>query len=99
MKMFFLLIFTHVLGDTVLQTQPMAAGKRGEGIAHWSLWLVAHSILHGGLVCLVTDSLGFGLLEVLNHAAIDCLKVERKITCPQDQALHGLFKIIYYFFL
>ncbi len=95
MKTLFTLIFAHALGDTVLQTQPMAAGKRGEGVAHWSLWLISHMIIHSGLVLIVTDSLIFALVECGAHGIIDWLKVERKITCLQDQALHGLCKLIY----
>lgn len=98
METLFLLIFVHALGDAALQPPHMAKGKcrRGTSDLHaWPFWLTAHAIIHGGLVYLVTGSLGFGIAEIVLHALIDFFKCEKLYGCAVDQALHGLCKLIY----
>ena len=97
MKTLFILIFAHTLADTVLQPRIMAEGKRRRcqaGLHPWYYWMTAHAIIHGGCVCLVTGSLAYGLIEVALHWVIDYSK-GRWIACLQDQAAHGLCKLIY----
>ena len=97
-NIFFLLIFAHTLADTSLQTSSMARGKnrhRASDLHAWPFWLAAHSIIHGGLVYLVTGSLEYGIIEIVLHVLIDFFKCEKRYGCTIDQALHGICKLIY----
>ena len=100
----FLLIAGHALADFVLQNDVMAKGKsrhheihkdRGKHFPVWQYWLGAHTLIHGAVVLLITDSLLLALLETLLHTIIDFLKCERKLSFHQDQLLHLLCKIGY----
>ena len=102
--LFFLLIAGHALADFVLQSDVMAMGKnrhsdihvgKGKNFPSWQYWLGAHTLIHGGVVCLVTQSLALGVLETLLHSIIDFLKCEGKLTFHQDQLLHLICKIGY----
>lgn len=100
----FLLIAGHALADFVLQTETMAMGKnrhsgiheeKGQHFPPWQYWLSAHTLIHGGIVFLITQSLILGLLETALHTVIDALKCEGKLSFHQDQALHMICKIVY----
>ncbi len=102
--LFFLLIAGHALADFVLQSDVMAAAKSRHGAIHkrkskhfppWQYWLGAHTLIHGGIVLLITESLLLGLIETCLHTVIDFLKCEGKLSFHQDQALHLLCKVIY----
>ncbi len=104
LTLFFLLIAGHALADFVLQSDVMAAAKnrhnaihknRGEHFPPWQYWLGAHTLIHGGIVLLVTESLLLGFIETVLHTTIDFLKCEGKLTFHQDQALHLLCKVVY----
>ena len=98
MDRLFLLIFAHTLADTSLQTRAMAKGKnrhKASDLHAWPFWLGAHSIIQGGLVYLVTGSLGLGMAEIGLHALIDFFKCEKRYGCTVDQGAHFLCKIFY----
>ncbi len=104
LTLFFLLIAGHALADFVLQGDVMAAAKSRHGAIHkrkgkhfppWQYWLGAHTLIHGGIVLLVTESLLLGFIETLLHTIIVFLKCEGKLSFHQDQALHLLCKVIY----
>lgn len=66
---------------------------------HWYHWLTAHSMVHGGVVYLITGSLILGVIETLLHWLIDFLKCERRISLNQDQVFHIACKFAYCFFI
>lgn len=108
LKLFFLLVFGHCLADTALQPDRMGRGKSrhnpidmnrvpvGQKPIHlWWMQLTHHSMIHGGIVCIITGSLLFGIIEVMGHWIIDFFKCESKYSPYGDQALHLGMKLIY----
>lgn len=100
----FLLIFGHALADFVLQPEAMGYGKNRNDKIHdneaslfpvWYYWLTAHSVVHGGMVFLVTNSLLLAVVEVLVHWATDFAKCENWISMHMDQAIHIGCKLAY----
>ena len=102
----FLLLVGHALADFSLQSDVMAKLKNRrnkpdwipEGqkyVPTWFYWLMAHSLIHGGVVYVVTYNVWFSIIETIMHGVIDFLKCEN-ITNPHiDQFLHFIIKIIY----
>lgn len=105
-ELFFQLLVGHALADFVLQSEAMGRGKNRHSDIHhnkastfprWYYWLAAHSLVHGGIVYLITNSLLLALIETASHCVIDFCKCEGKIGMNTDQALHVGFKIGYVF--
>ena len=108
MILFFQLLIGHAAADFVLQSDTMARAKnrhsefarsQGANFPAWYYWLTAHSLVHGGVVYLLTGSALLGLLETALHWCIDFAKSERWIGFHQDQALHMLCKAGYCWFI
>ncbi len=104
MDLFFQLLVGHVVGDYVLQSSIMAKSKSRHAeifktassrFPPWYYWLLAHSLVHGGMVYLITGSLMLGLIETALHSVIDYCKCERWINIHVDQSLHILCKLGY----
>jgi hypothetical protein len=104
----FMLLFGHALADFVLQPEAMGMGKNrnaevhsGEHslFPHWSYWLAAHSLIHGGFVFLITGNILLGLIEAIAHWVTDYSKCEGLISTHQDQAIHIGCKVGYAFFM
>jgi hypothetical protein len=100
MKILFLLICGHALADFVLQSDDMAFGKaRTQGLnlydVPWYYWLTAHALIHGGIVCLITGSLLFAMIELFSHWLIDFFKSENKLSINEDQIIHIILKLFY----
>ena len=108
LKLLFLLIFGHCLADTSLQTDFMAKGKnrhipldltrvpKGQTpVKLWWMWLSHHSVIHGGIVFLITGSFLFAIIETISHWVIDFFKCENKYSPYEDQILHLGMKAIY----
>lgn len=97
-EVFALLVFAHALADYPLQGDFLARGKNRTapilGVP-WQHPLAAHSIIHGGLVGLITGSIWLGVAETICHAAIDDAKCRGKIGYHADQALHIICKVIW----
>lgn len=102
--LFFALVIGHAVCDFPLQGQFLAAGKNrhikmpdpeGEPFPGnlWAYCLTAHSLVHAGMVWLVTGSALFGLIEFVCHWAIDYGKCEKWTNFTGDQALHILCKV------
>lgn len=107
----FLLIFGHALADFVLQPEAMGYGKNRNAEIHdkehslfpvWWYWLTAHSMVHGGVVYLISGlllgssyALLLALAETVVHWFTDFAKCEGWITTHQDQAIHIGCKIVY----
>jgi hypothetical protein len=100
----FALLAAHALCDFALQPEAMGRGKCRSraaadpdipGYPQWYYWLIAHSLVHGGAVYLVTGLWWLGALETVLHAILDHLKCEGRITVHQDQLGHVLCKAAY----
>lgn len=85
------LVFCHLIGDYVLQTNFLATTK-GENWYH----LIVHCILYTVPFCVVFG-IGWQFAVLLGtHIVIDTLKARlKKISYFQDQALHYLISLIY----
>lgn len=94
-----LLLFAgHALCDYPLQGDFLARGKNHKnpilGIPSWQM-LLAHALIHSGMVYLITRSLWFALAELAIHAATDYAKCDGRISFNQDQAIHYTCKLLW----
>ena len=102
MLLIFKLIIGHAIADFALQSDAMANNKNRnipKAIPYspsWQYWLIAHSLIHAGVVWIVTGSAVFGIVELICHYVIDLLKCDRHINTHEDQFLHILCKVLYY---
>jgi hypothetical protein len=99
---FLALVIGHALGDFPLQSEFMVRGKsralKQDPSLPPSLWLyclVAHALIHGGLVWLLTGQVVLGVIEIVLHTLIDGLKIFHKLNFHSDQALHVMCKLGY----
>lgn len=98
----FAFIIGHALADFPLQGDYLARAKVRRQAANVGEWLVAltmHSIIHGGMVWLVSGSLALGLTEIFLHGLIDWGKGEGRFGLLTDQLLHLACKAGYVVFL
>ncbi|MCB1672367.1 MAG: DUF3307 domain-containing protein [Gammaproteobacteria bacterium] len=100
----FMLMVGHALADFVLQPEVMGYGKnrnsdihnnQSSRFPHWAYWMTGHSLIHGGIVFLITGNILLGLIETVSHWCIDFMKCEGRLTLHQDQALHVALKVAY----
>jgi hypothetical protein len=107
-ELFFKLLVGHALADFALQSDTMAKGKNRHNkpdyipdgqkfVSCWFYWMGAHSLIHGGVIYLITGSLFFGIFETIAHFLIDFVKCENKINPNQDQLLHLGCRFFYLF--
>jgi hypothetical protein len=91
-----LLLAGHALCDYPLQGDFLARGKNHRqplpGVP-WYQCLVAHALIHGGAVALITGSVGLGIAETVAHGVIDYGKSEGGYGFNTDQCLHVLCKL------
>lgn len=104
---FFAMVIGHMLADYPLQGKFLSMAKNrhadvsclfgGEtpprGI--WIHALTAHSLIHSGMVWLLTGSLALGLVELVLHWVIDFGKCEKWMNFTVDQLLHVACKAGY----
>ncbi len=100
MWMGFWMIFGHVVADFALQSDTMAVEKNrhlndGKKGVPWYYWMWAHSLIHGGLVAIITHSAILGLAEMVCHAVLDILKCEKLTNIHVDQLGHVLCKVVW----
>jgi hypothetical protein len=93
---FLLLCVGHALADFPLQGDFLAKGKNHRnpipGVP-WYQCLLAHSLIHAGIVYAITGSWKLGVAEWFAHVIIDFLKSEGKLTFNQDQVAHYVWKL------
>lgn len=100
--MLFYLIAAHFLCDFSLQSDAMAINKNRNANTelqqhvNWQWWMVAHCMIHGGAVAVITGNVWLGIAEVVAHFIIDFGKCERYYNISVDQALHMLCKLIWF---
>lgn len=94
-----LLLFAgHAICDYPLQGEFLSFGKnRNNSVpgVPWYQCLLAHSLIHGGMVCVITHNVWFGIAEVVIHAMVDFYKCEGKISFNVDQGIHYICKILW----
>lgn len=100
----FLLFFGHAMADYPFQNRFMAIGKNpnnkdpecnSECSRKWYHKMIAHCLIHGGMVMLVTGMWQLAYLEFALHFIIDINKCNKRINANVDQGLHILCKIMY----
>ena len=91
-----LLLLAHALADFPLQGDFLAKAKHGSVplVPAWYA-LAIHSLIHAGLVLLVTESLLLFTVEFVAHWAIDKAKIKCLLSFGADQALHVMLKVLY----
>lgn len=94
-----LLLFAgHALCDYPLQGDFLARGKNHTnpipGIP-WQHCLLAHSLIHAGMVYLITQNFWFALAELMIHCVTDYLKCDGRISFNVDQAIHYTCKLLW----
>ncbi len=106
-QLLWLLIAGHCLADTALQPDVMAKGKRRQEIDLSRVpkgqkpvnlrffWMTHHAMIHGLIVCLITQNIYLGMAETILHWGIDYGKCENLYSPYGDQALHILTKVFY----
>ena len=62
---------------------------------HWMPWMLAHALLNGAGVALVTGNVWLGIAETLVHGVTDTLKCEHQITLLGDQMTHLVSKLVW----
>jgi hypothetical protein len=94
MTTLFWLLVGHSLADYPLQGDYLAAAKRPGGKeTAWWIALSAHSLIHAGVVALVTGSIAIGVCEFVAHWTIDYLKCRGFVGYTADQGLHIACKV------
>lgn len=95
-KLLFMLFAGHALCDYPLQGDFLAKGKNPyaplPGVP-WYQCMLAHALIHGAAVYLITGCLEFGLAETATHFMIDERKCAGKFGFNVDQLLHYSLKI------
>jgi len=106
-SLFFLFLAGHALADYALQTEWIATNKNRhvrKGLSPeaqkqmqiiWPHLLTAHSLHHGLIVYLVSQSITLGVAETVAHWLIDFGKCEKWYGFHTDQALHVVCKILW----
>lgn len=109
-QIIFYLLGAHALCDYPLQGDFLARGKNHKnplpGVP-WYQCLLAHALIHGFAVSLITGSLWLGLAETICHTYIDYSKCNGKFASwggdegafNFDQYLHAMCKVAWYLIL
>ena len=95
----FLLLAAHALCDFPLQGDYLARGKNHTAPipgSPWPILLLAHALIHGGAVAIITGQVWLGVAETAAHCAIDHAKCGQRISYQVDQALHVACKVAWY---
>jgi len=104
LTLLFALVIGHMLADYPLQGEYLALNKNrhyrpSNGMVQpkglWIHCLCAHSLIHAGMVWLITGRVFFGIIECVLHFIIDACKSEKKTTLHTDQLLHVLCRVGY----
>lgn len=96
MDIFFLLLFSHALGDFAFQSEYMVKQKQPQkNKDSWYIFLLSHSVIHGGLIGFFTGSFLLAMLETVCHFVIDYGKMQGKYDIQIDQLLHVICKALW----
>mgnify|MGYP001611602903 CR=1 FL=1 len=91
----FWLLVAHACTDVWWQDARMIANKQaGRGLDGFA-WMLAHALINGAGVAIVTGSLWCGIGETVVHFVVDTLKCGHKIGLATDQASHLVSKLVW----
>lgn len=96
-QMLFLMMAGHAYADFALQ-DPWHSAVKYPGNAYnypWPVALLCHSLIHGGIVALITGYWWLGVLETAAHGAIDWGKAKSWYGATADQLAHVACKIVW----
>jgi|ERR1700722_413136 len=90
----------HALCDYPLQGDFLSKGKNHRqpipGVP-WQQCMLAHCLIHAGMVTFLTRSFTLGMCEFTVHLVTDFLKNDGQLSFNQDQAVHYACKIAWWF--
>jgi len=94
-----LLLFAgHALCDYPLQGDFLSKAKNHKspipGVPFWQA-LTAHSLIHMGMVLLITNSIELAIAEFIVHWVTDYSKCGGLISYNQDQFIHYFSKVLW----
>lgn len=102
LRLLFYLLAAHALTDYVWQSEMMANRKRpqfmlypGDSYGPWWWWMLAHGLINGLGVSLVTLSTTLGVLETGVHMSLDYAKAKGYLSTEQDQLGHLMSKVLW----
>ena len=96
------LVMGHAVADFALQNQFVADFKSPLkdssmfGATIWPYVLLAHGLIHGAVVTLITGNPWLGVAETIAHSVIDYAKCVKWIGWHQDQIAHLICKIVWW---
>jgi hypothetical protein len=98
-RLLFLMLAGHAFADFAIQTEYTSRAKRPGGSANvpWQMALLYHSLIHGGIVALVTGYWLLGVAETIAHMWLDYGKGREWISARTDQLAHIACKIVWAF--
>lgn len=97
-----LLIVGHFVADYPLQGDFLAKAKNRKAPIYGVPWyhgMIAHCMIHAGVVYLITMNPILFAMEFILHFIIDDTKCSGKIDYNMDQALHIACKVLYFIIL
>ena len=96
LQIFFSLIIAHAITDVFLQSERMEVRKTPQGGGeHWFYWMLAHSLMNGLGVLLVTGNYILGIFETFLHFLIDTEKSKGHYGVHVDQSYHLICKLLW----
>jgi len=102
LELFLALMVGHAIADYPLQGDFLARAKNHRAPVAGVPWyqaLTAHSLIHAGVVWLITGNIFCAFAEFFMHSFIDWMKCEGEIGFNTDQAMHAFCKATYAAFL
>lgn len=82
-------------GDTTAREKNYKSTTELQKYVPWYYWMLAHSLMHGGFVSLVTGSFWLGFFETVVHFLTDLGKCANIYSIHTDQLIHLACKIIW----
>ena len=98
MPILFWLLVGHAVCDFPLQGDFLAKAKNYKTAITGIPWIYAlfmHSLIHAGMVAMVTGSLYLAICELVIHIVTDALKCADVFGFKTDQAIHIACKFLY----
>ena len=95
------LLVAHAFTDYVFQTSEMVylkkpgTGRSNDKAGPWWWWMVAHGLINGAGVGLVTGSTLLAVCETVHHALTDYGKCRGWLNVTWDQTSHLFVKVLY----
>lgn len=97
-QMFAVMLVAHALADYPLQGDFLSKAKNVSapipGVP-WYQAMIAHSVIQGGFVGMITGSVTLGLMEAWAHFFTDYTKCRNWIGFNTDQFIHVACKVIW----